>query len=939
MEPVEISQPSQQPISQPTSQPTVYARYVPPPKPNTQPTGSSSQHIVFSGVEADREDEPPAKKIKITQEEEPKKTKKVKKSKKETKSALVVDDAGVAIDDRLDSNKHAVNPREPSSNFQNGKVDRGSTSADEVHQERKKEKKAKKSKEPRVKSGSEDVGVARGHEPESELQVSDLGDGEVDGTSISLQPQEVVQEKVPDLKKDKKAKKKKLKAVGEEDQIEENGTPMRHKSVLEKAARSMQKPSEPTAEAVDQQDVAMQDVPQTDGGSAEEITELHGLEPLPQPAPVVIDTKKPAYETLPAWLAEPIRVSPRAVASFADFGLSPELGIGDEVSERLSQKGYKQAFAIQTAVIPQLLPHHCKTMQGDILVSAATGSGKTLAYALPVTRDLSRGNRHFTRLRALVVLPTRELVRQAQQVFEECTGVFAMDGAKRRVRIGTSMGSQTLQKEQTTLIEREERYDPVAFAQRLKRLEIVDDDEDEELAYNTEDEEKAEIRRREDRIPTLRDHVIAYKSKVDVLICTPGRLVEHINYTPGFSLDYVRWLIVDEADKLLSQNFQQWLDIVIPRLQTNNVPSARNHKQSNLSGVRKVILSATMTRDLDRLGGLKLRNPKLIVLEGAGRGDSLDADHSKEEHALPDLLEEAALKVSDPNLKPLFLLDLLQSPFILGSHIPRAINTNQADNDDETSSSGSSSSSSSGSGTDRDSDSVSESESDSGSSSSTARRRSPPSPASSPLPPTKDTPSVLIFTRSNETAVRLSRLLALISPSLGSLIGTLTSTTPYSKRRSTLRAFSGASSSTGGKKKRSSPPPSPQRLRILVASDLVARGVDLPCLDHVVNYDMPASAAAYVHRVGRTARAGRTGRAWTLFTDPEARWFWREVAGQEGGGGGATVIRRAGKVQRIRVTEEKADRDVFEEKVKRYEDALERLGREVDEARRRGRGR
>ena len=81
-----------------------------------------------------------------------------------------------------------------------------------------------------------------------------------------------------------------------------------------------------------------------------------------------------------------------------------------------------------------------------------------------------------------------------------------------------------------------------------------------------------------------------------------------------------------------------------------------------------------------------------------------------------------------------------------------------------------------------------------------------------------------------------------------------------------------------------------------------------------------------------------------MFTDPEARWFWRDVAGAEGGGGAGGgsgsgsggVIRRSGKVQRIRVTEEKNDKDAFEEKVARYEDALERLGREAGEARRRG---
>lgn len=847
-ESIEASQPSQPPATQAIA----YARYVPPPKSNTQSAGS--RHIVFNGNELNHEDEPPAKKVKITQNGEPKKEKKDKKNKKAK--------AKVADDDAPDHN-------EP-----------------------------------------EPVPV-----PDVEPKISDLQDGIVNGESSSAQPSEAAQEALPERKKEKKAKKKKLK---ENNEVEEDDTPIRHKSVLRKAAKAMQRPSESTAETAENQDDVMQDAPRLDE-KTDEVTELHGLEPLPQPEPVDIDTSRPAYETLPAWLAEPVRVSPQATASFTDFGLTPELGISAEVVERLSKKGYKQAFAIQTVVIPQLLPHHCKTMQGDILVSAATGSGKTLAYALPVTRDLSQGNRHITRLRALVVLPTRELVRQAQQVFEECAGAFALDGAKRRVRIGTSMGSQTLQKEQSTLVEREEQYDPAGYAQRLKRLAAAGEDDDEDLGYNTEDEEKAELRRREDRLSTLPDHVISYKPKVDILICTPGRLVEHINYTPGFSLEYVRWLIVDEADKLLSQNFQQWLDIVIPRLQNDGVPGARNHKQSNLSGIRKVILSATMTRDLDRLGGLKLRRPKLVVLEGAGRRDDIDGDHSKEEHALPELLEEAALKVSDPNLKPLFLLDLLQSALVLGNHIPTHSKTGQLG--DDTSSSGSSTSSSDPD-TDSDSESASDSDSNSDSESSSAHQKPTssllPSPPPKPITNNSILPSILIFTRSNETAIRLSRLLALMSPTfLGPLIGTLTSTTPYARRKATLRAFTA----------------SDRRLRILVASDLVARGVDLPALDHVINYDMPASVASYVHRVGRTARAGRGGHAWTLYTVAEARWFWRVVAGEEKGEAG--MVRRARKVERVRVTEEKGDdKEAFEEKVGSYESALERLGREADRARR-----
>ncbi len=59
-------------------------------------------------------------------------------------------------------------------------------------------------------------------------------------------------------------------------------------------------------------------------------------------------------------------------------------------------------------------------------------------------------------------------------------------------------------------------------------------------------------------------------------------------------------------------------------------------------------------------------------------------------------------------------------------------------------------------------------------------------------------------------------------------------------------------------------------INIIVASDVAARGLDIPGVSHVVNYDVPHHAEDYVHRIGRTGRAGRTGTAYTLMTADEA---------------------------------------------------------------------
>jgi superfamily II DNA/RNA helicase len=55
-----------------------------------------------------------------------------------------------------------------------------------------------------------------------------------------------------------------------------------------------------------------------------------------------------------------------------------------------------------------------------------------------------------------------------------------------------------------------------------------------------------------------------------------------------------------------------------------------------------------------------------------------------------------------------------------------------------------------------------------------------------------------------------------------------------------------------------------KRLRVLVATDVAARGIDVPTISHVINFGLPMKEEDYVHRIGRTGRAGRTGLAVTL---------------------------------------------------------------------------
>ena len=107
-----------------------------------------------------------------------------------------------------------------------------------------------------------------------------------------------------------------------------------------------------------------------------------------------------------------------------------------------------------------------------------------------------------------------------------------------------------------------------------------------------------------------------------------------------------------------------------------------------------------------------------------------------------------------------------------------------------------------------------------------------------------NTNSVLIFTRTKHRARRLAKQIAQAGYRVTSLHGDRT----QGQRTSALKGFKQG------------------RYQIMVATDIAARGLDIDGISHVINYDMPDTADAYIHRIGRTGRAKRTGVAFTLFT-------------------------------------------------------------------------
>jgi ATP-dependent RNA helicase RhlE len=110
-----------------------------------------------------------------------------------------------------------------------------------------------------------------------------------------------------------------------------------------------------------------------------------------------------------------------------------------------------------------------------------------------------------------------------------------------------------------------------------------------------------------------------------------------------------------------------------------------------------------------------------------------------------------------------------------------------------------------------------------------------------------DTESVLIFTRTKHRAKRLGEQLEKAGYRAASLQGNLS----QARRQAVMNGFRNGT------------------FQILVATDVAARGIDVTQISHVINYDMPDTADAYTHRIGRTGRNDKTGDAFTFITSED----------------------------------------------------------------------
>ncbi|KAL6880803.1 P-loop containing nucleoside triphosphate hydrolase protein [Trichoderma novae-zelandiae] len=242
---------------------------------------------------------------------------------------------------------------------------------------------------------------------------------------------------------------------------------------------------------------------------------------------------------------------------------------------------------------------------------------------------------------------------------------------------------------------------------------------------------------------------IALGKKPHIIVATPGRLVDHLEKTKGFSLRSLKYLVMDEADRLLDMDFGPSIDKIL-----KFIPRER----------RTYLFSATLSSKVESLQRASLRDPVRVSVS------------SSKYQTVATLLQHYMLVPH--KRKDTYLIYLVNE--FAGK-------------------------------------------------------------------------SMIIFTRTVFEAQRIAILLRTLGFGAIPLHGQLS----QSSRLGALNKFKGGSR------------------EILVATDVAARGLDIPAVDVVLNLDLPQDSKTYIHRVGRTARAGKSGIAINIVTQYDIEIYQR----------------------------------------------------------------
>lgn len=489
---------------------------------------------------------------------------------------------------------------------------------------------------------------------------------------------------------------------------------------------------------------------------------------------------------LPTWLSNPTQFpAVNLMESGQDIDEFTEY-IDDDLRKYLTKVMLvERLFPVQKCLIPSLTKQFRSRpfkRPNDICVSSPTGSGKTLAFVIPIVNYLKQSlNRS---LRALVILPTRDLAIQVNKTFQQ---VCYPTHLRCISAVGDGPDSQ---RGIFKKVQRNDEANQVLGNNRLGTSSIEDEDES-----DSSDE---------------------YVSTVDILVSTPGVLTDLIHSCPGFSLEDLEIVVIDEADRLMTNHKHDWLNTIERSIfsSSSDCPCASKKlktdktsritfnstlgcsiKNSHLSRpLHKLLFSATLSSDPQLLMQMNLFQPKLFLatkptitstkirnslgsqsnspVPQLGKSPQVNATVNTRNElltgsAIPEQLEEK-----------MFITEAKEKLFVLW-YLFHELKYKK----------------------------------------------------------------VICFTNQLQTSFRLCKFLNEVH---GVRAVEFSSNMKPETRQKILNEFKNG------------------RVEVIVSTDLMARGMDVEGVDYVISYDMPQSEIFYVHRVGRTARAGKKGTAITL---------------------------------------------------------------------------
>lgn len=304
----------------------------------------------------------------------------------------------------------------------------------------------------------------------------------------------------------------------------------------------------------------------------------------------------------------------------------------------------------------------------------------------------------------------------------------------------------------------------------------------------------------------LEHHFEMLSANPDIVVASPGRLL-HLLHETGLSLGRLEILIFDEADRLLEMGFQTEIEAIV-----RETPTTR----------QTLLFSATLPKVLAEFTKIGLRNPEMVRLDADSQlSENLFVAHftvrSEEKTAALLLL-----------LNHLFKTEKKQVEGASDSLAPASANGSNGSTGAKTSNASGSGAKKTQGAWKKTSSKAPATDSDDESEKSSKKSKKEGEVVMK---------QCIVFASSRHHVEYLQELLKQASFSVTSIYGQMDS----SARKINLAKFT------------------KKRAQILIVTDVAARGIDIPQLDYVINYDFPDKSKLFVHRVGRTARAGKSG--------------------------------------------------------------------------------